>query len=68
MIDKLRLQTVLYNLIMPVFIIISGLMAIGWVLNIIELYNIETLTYNGKEVLRIIGIFVPPIGGIMGWI
>ena len=45
-------------------IIISAI--VGWIMNIIELLNLEPFIISGKTVIGIIGIFIPPIGSIMG--
>jgi hypothetical protein len=41
---------------------------IGWIMNIMTIWNTYDLPLTGKFVLRIIGIFVFPIGGILGYI
>ena len=41
---------------------------VGWVLNIIQLAHTEAMPITTMFILRIIGIFVPPIGSIMGWL
>ena len=40
---------------------------IGWVLNIVHLIGLEAFTMSGENIIRIIGIFLSPIGAIMGW-
>lgn len=40
--------------------------AIGYILNIVDLFN-DLSTVNGVFIMRIIGIFLPPIGAIMGY-
>lgn len=40
---------------------------IGWVLNIVALVGMETVL-SGLGVLRIIGIFLAPIGAVLGFI
>jgi hypothetical protein len=42
--------------------------AIGWVLNIITIFNTDHILDSGKGILRVVGIFVPPLGAIMGWL
>ena len=40
----------------------------GWVLNIAALFHISMATVNiGELILRVAGIFVAPLGAIMGW-
>lgn len=47
---------------------ISGLViGVGWVKNIITLYNYAG-DVSGEIALRIIGLFVVPLGGIMGYL
>ena len=54
--------------------IISILIFIGWVLNIVALATAGTAGTAGLAamtiliLLRIIGIFVPPLGAVLGWI
>jgi len=38
----------------------------GWVLNIIALINMEPFMFTGKSIVGIIGVFMAPIGSIMG--
>jgi hypothetical protein len=42
--------------------------AIGWVLNIITIFNTDHILDSCKGILRVVGIFVPPLGAIMGWL
>jgi hypothetical protein len=39
----------------------------GWIMNIFKLISCDWVL-SGEEVLRIVGIFVVPLGGILGWI
>ena len=43
-----------------------GVGVFGWVNNIIALASAETIT--GLIVLRIVGIFIAPLGAVLGWI
>lgn len=47
------------------FLIAIVLAIIGWVMNIITLFSLTEI--NVEFVLRIIGIFMFPIGAIYGW-
>lgn len=40
----------------------------GWILNIITIANSSFDSITGVLVLRVVGIFMAPIGAIMGWI
>lgn len=39
----------------------------GWILNLIKVFNAEFSTITGVLVVRVIGVFVAPIGSIFGW-
>lgn len=47
-------------------LIVAGLY--GWVHNIILLAGMDLHTLNGVMILRIVGIFVPPLGAVMGYV
>ena len=40
--------------------------AYGWVLNVIAIATSDQIIFTGEMVMRIIGVFIPPIGAIMG--
>ena len=47
-------------------LLIMGIMVAGWVLNIAKL-----ITYNetaGMLLARAAGIFIAPLGGVLGWL
>ena len=41
--------------------------AIGWVMNIINLLS-DTVMTQAELILSIAGIFIPPLGAICGWV
>jgi hypothetical protein len=41
---------------------------IGWIMNIIAIWNTMDNTVTAKFVLRVVGIFVAPIGAILGFV
>jgi len=41
---------------------------VGWVMNIVTLYHMSFATITGELVLRCVGIFVAPIGSVMGFL
>jgi hypothetical protein len=47
------------------WIVVGILAAIGWVINIVHLFGMNPVL-TGEGVVRIIGIFVAPLGSIMG--
>jgi hypothetical protein len=46
--------------------IILGL-GIGWFINVAKLLSMEALPLTGLFIVRIIGIFVAPLGGVIGY-
>jgi hypothetical protein len=38
---------------------------IGWVSNIISLFNLDT--FSGELVIRVVGIFLAPLGAVLGF-
>ena len=56
--------------ILPFYVSLSILLltlaaGIGWVSNIFTLFNLDT--FSGEMVLRVVGIFLAPIGAILGF-
>lgn len=47
-------------------IVVAGV--IGWIMNIVKLIANMNLPITGVFVLRIVGIFVPIIGAVLGWV
>lgn len=41
---------------------------VGWVMNIVTLYHMSFANITGELVLRCVGIFVAPIGSVMGFL
>lgn len=56
--------------------IVSGLLfigafivfAVGWVLNIIALVKMTGVESLGLMVARVLGIFIAPLGSLLGWL
>jgi hypothetical protein len=40
----------------------------GWVMNIVKLFGMATDTITGELVVRIVGIFIAPIGVVAGYL
>lgn len=45
---------------------VIGLGFIGWVLNLVQIADTDHFT--GMLILRAIGIFVAPLGAVLGWV
>lgn len=51
-------------LLMLGFVIALGY---GWVLNLLALVNMEPFIWTAKSVIGVGGVFIPPVGIIMGY-
>lgn len=47
---------------------IFGVMLVGWVMNVIAIWHTMDNPITAKFILRVVGIFVAPIGGILGYL
>lgn len=56
-----------YTVIELLFALIGPFLVIGWCINIWKLFSMVYDPVTGEMILRIIGIFAVPFGGIMGW-
>ena len=48
-------------------LIVLAVLGYGWVLNLLALINMEPFIWTAKSVIGIGGVFIPPIGTIMGY-
>lgn len=58
------MQTAVAGLIFWVLIALAG--AIGWISNIVALVHMPVVT-TGMGIARIVGIFVAPLGAVLGY-
>jgi len=56
--------TITELIILVIFLVGS----IGWVMNIVSLAHSSFEPLTGMVVLRVIGIFVPPLGAVLGYL
>lgn len=43
-------------------------LAVGWIMNIAALFSAPAIVaWSGMEIARVIGVFVAPLGGVLGW-
>lgn len=55
------------KIILPLVVLTLWLVGIaGWVMNIVAIFTTSFTPLTGEAILRVIGIFVPPLGAIMG--
>jgi hypothetical protein len=53
---------------MGIFVLVVWLLgAIGWVMNLITIANSSFDVITGMLVLRVVGVFVAPLGAILGY-
>lgn len=52
-----------------IYVLASLMLIIGWFVNIYKLVSIgiKASQWGGMEIARIIGVFVAPLGGFLGW-
>ena len=41
---------------------------VGWVWNIVKIVNVCCVALDGILILRIVGVFVAPLGAVMGYL
>jgi hypothetical protein len=51
-----------------VWLMVIAALAVGWVMNIITLFRHAADPVTTITILRGIGIFVAPLGGVLGWV
>lgn len=56
----------LYYVVPLLYILFWVAFLIGWVLNIVDIAYTTSLPMTGMFILRIIGVFVAPIGAFLG--
>lgn len=57
-----------FTLINILIVIAYILMLVGWVANIVKLAGSTFDVITGMIVLRVIGVVVPPVGAVMGFL
>ena len=51
-----------------VYLVLVIALVYGWIANIVSLYHSNFNELTGQLVLRIVGIFVAPLGAVMGYL
>lgn len=49
------------------WLIVLVVVGIGWVMNIIDLLGTSFDPITGLAILRVVGIFIPPLGAVLGY-
>lgn len=49
------------------FLTVVCLAIAGWVMNIVAIFHIANEPIAGMFIIRCIGVFVAPLGAILGW-
>lgn len=55
-------------IIIFVWLVLAIVSIVGWVSNIVKLYDLGLDPLTGEIVLRVAGIFVAPLGVVMGYL
>lgn len=50
------------------FILLWGVGLVGWIVNIFKLVGCDFSDLGAEVILRIVGIFVAPLGSILGFV
>lgn len=48
-----------------IYLSIVIMLMIGWIMNIVAIAHLTA--FSGMAVLRVIGVFLAPLGGVLGW-
>lgn len=54
-------------LILGIYFSLVGLLCSGWIMNFLFLIRLESVEMTFTNIIRIIGVVMPPIGAICGW-
>ena len=55
------------GLMVIMYLIGIGILIWGWALNIIALINMDFMAHIGLGIVRVVGIFMAPLGTILGF-
>lgn len=53
---------------MKTHLVIGIALAIGWILNIIQLFSAWGSSVTVGVIMKLIGVVFPPLGGILGYV
>ena len=45
-----------------------ALFGLGWLFNICQLIEMESIADTGLGVFKAIGVFIAPVGSVLGWV
>lgn len=57
----------LASLMTTLFFVTFAGMIFGWILNVVKVFQFWGADVNGEMILRLIGIPVAILGGVIGW-
>lgn len=52
-----------------IYLVTCSMLIVGWFVNIYKLVSVglELSSWGGMEIARVIGVFLAPLGGFLGW-
>jgi hypothetical protein len=59
-------KTAIRFLIGYIVLIIAGI--IGWIMNVVNLFGLNAETQTTEFIWSLVGVFIPIIGAIYGWV
>ena len=57
----------LLEMLMSFYFLVAILGGIGWVWNIVKIVGSDFAVITGMLIMRVIGVFVPPLGAVLGY-
>jgi hypothetical protein len=57
----------LFTWLGAIYLIVGLAGVVGWVMNIVDIANSDFDNITGMLVIRVIGVFVPPLGAVLGY-
>lgn len=54
--------------ILILFVVLAIAVLGGYIMNIVNIISYEVLVATPLFIVQVIGIFIPPLGAIMGWV
>ena len=53
---------------MKTYLLVAIPFAIGWILNIIQLFSMWESVVTVGVIIKLVGVVFPPLGGILGYV
>jgi len=54
--------------IVVAYLLIIVTMVVGWVMNLVQVVHMGTEAITGLFILKCVGVIVPPVGAVLGYL